>query len=203
MSAAEETTLDVKGINFHPVLKDIENMFWLFLLSMRTLSDFDIQKLLRTKNTTNKGYECFNYMLDKFNETTNFSIEIKGNVATSKLTVLNEMIFTGKAMTIFIYQLLESSDYIETVKNDGEFYFLTHIRNGAAHNNKFDLKHRFGKMKGQWRIQEDETIKWNDKEITRKVQETTVFNDFISLGNIFLLAEHFSNRLKEIDNKSK
>ena len=57
---------NVNKVNFHPVLKDIENTFWFFLLSMRTLSDYDVQNILRTKNSVQEGYQSFNEMLDKF-----------------------------------------------------------------------------------------------------------------------------------------
>ncbi len=70
-----ETTINVENTNFHPVLKDIENMFWFFLLSMRILSDDEIQKILRTKNSMQKGYESFNHMLDKFNKSTKLNIK--------------------------------------------------------------------------------------------------------------------------------
>lgn len=194
------TQLNVGEINFHPVLKDIEDMFWLFLLSIRTLSDYDVQNILRTKNTMQEGYASFNQMLDKFNKATDLHIEKTGNIATSKLNVLKGMLFMGKAMAIVTFELLSSSNYKETIKSDEEFYFLTYIRNAAAHNNTFDLKYKFGKMKGKWRIKEGENIKWNDMKISTELQEKTVFNDFISLFGVFLLAKHFSERLIGIDN---
>lgn len=40
---------NIKELNFHPVLKDVEYFFWFFLLSVRTLADYDIQNLLRKK----------------------------------------------------------------------------------------------------------------------------------------------------------
>lgn len=195
----EAVNLNVNEVNFHSILKDVENMFWFFLLSIRTLSDEEIQNLLKIKNTNQEGYASFNEMLRKFNDTTNLKIEKKGNITTSTMNVLKEMIFMGKAMTIFTYELLSASDYSENIKNDEEFKFLRHVRNGAAHNNKFDLKYRFGKKAGEWGIKENEFIKWNGFKIDRKLQGTAVFNDFISIFNIFLLANHFSEKLKAID----
>jgi len=195
--------IDVNKINFHPILKDIENMFWFFLLSIRALSDYDIQNILRKKNSMQEGYASFNHMLDKFNKTTNLKIEKAGNIATSRLNILNEMMFIGKAMAILGYEYLWSSKYKEFIKEDKEFLFLRYIRNGAAHDNKFNLKYVFGKNKGKWMIGEDEIIRWNGKEISRKLQDTNVFNDFISLSDIFLLINNFSDKLKEIDEAKK
>lgn len=195
--------INVNELNFHPVLKDIENMYWLFLLSVRTLSDYDVQNILRTKNSVQEGYLSFNHMLDKFNKATNLHIEKTGNVATSKLNILKEMVFMGKAMAILICELLIASDYKVEIEKDDEFKFLKHIRNGATHNNIFDFQYKYGVNKGQWMLGENEIIKWNGMEISRKLQGSTVFNDFISLFGIFLLAKHFSEKLTDIDNEHK
>jgi len=189
----------VSEINFHPVLKDVEVMFWLFLLSMRTLSDCDVQAILRTKNSQQEGYQSFNEMLDNFNKSTNLRIEKVGNIATSKLNILKEMIFIGKAMAVFAYELLSVSDYYPKISEIEEFKFLKHIRNGAAHNNRFNFQHKYGAKKGLWNIDEKEIIKWNGLEISRKLQDTIVFNDFISIFGIFLLTNFLSKNLYELD----
>lgn len=191
--------INVNKINFHPVLKDIENIFWFFLLSIRALSDYEIQDILKIKNSRQEGYECFNSMLNKFNKTTNLKIEIKktDDTTTSKLNILNEMIFMGKAMAILSYDFLSLSKYNNIINKHNEFQFLKHIRNGAAHNNKFNLKSEGG----EWKIKEDEIIKWNGKEISRGLQGKQVFNDFISIFDIFLLAKSFSEKLEVIDKK--
>ena len=153
-----------------------------FLLSVRTLSDYDVQNILRTKNSTQEGYLSFNHMLDKFNKTTDLHIEKTGNIAISKLNILKEMVFMGKAMAILTYDFLSLSSYNTNINKDEEFQFLRHIRNGAAHNNRFNLKDE----KGEWKIEESEIVKWNGMEISRKLQGGTVFNDFISLFSIFV-----------------
>ncbi|MDO8452830.1 MAG: hypothetical protein Q7S79_03710 [bacterium] len=187
--------IDVKETKFHSTLEDVENMFWFFLLSVRALSDNDIQNILRTKNSTQEGYASFNDMLDKFNKATNLSIEKTGNVVTAKLNILKEMVFTGKAMAILTYDFLSISSYNAIINKDNEFQFLRHIRNGAAHNNKFNLKDE----KGEWKLSETEIIEWNGKTISRELQGQEVFNSFISIFDIFLLARDFSERLNNID----
>jgi len=190
---------NINEINLHPVLKDIENIFWFFLLSVRTLSDYDVQNILRTKDSVQEGYLCFVQMLDKFNTSTNLQIEKKGDIATSKLNIIKEMNFMGKAMVVFAYELLVASDYFIEIKEDKEFKFLKYIRNGAAHDNKFDLKYKYGNNKGQWMLGEKEIIEWNNLKISRELQDAEVFNSFISMPSIFLLAKHFSERLENID----
>lgn len=197
MENNETFTLNVSEIDFHPVLKDIENIFWFFLLSLRALSDDEVQNLLKIKNSTQEGYLSFNQMLNKFNKATDLHIEKTENIATSKLNVLKEMVFMGKAMAILTYDFLSLSTYDASINKEEEFQFLRYIRNGAAHNNKFNLKD----IDGNWKIGENEIIKWNGMEISRKLHGNAVFNDFISLFGIFLLAKHFSERLTVIDKK--
>lgn len=195
--------INVDEVNFHPLLKDIENMFWFFLISVRALSDYDVQNILHAKDSTQKDYFPFLQMLNKFNTSTNLKIERKGSSFASKLNIAGEMIFVGKAMAIFLYEVLVRSNYFMNIKDFEEFKFLKHIRNGAAHNNKFDFKYHYGRKNGQWIINNDEIIKWNNLEISKSLQDKTVFNEFISIADVFLLAKHFSELLIKIDDAAK
>jgi hypothetical protein len=114
------------------------------MLSMRALTDYDIQNILKTKDNKQEGYLCFVQMLDKFNDSTDLNIEIKGNVATSKSNILKEMIFIGKAMAILAYDYVLASKYSTLINKDLEIQFLRYIRNGACHNNTFNLKDEDG-----------------------------------------------------------
>jgi len=93
---------------------------------------------------------------------------------------------------------LSLSKYNNIISKDDKFKFLKYIRNGAAHNNKFNLKDEDGK----WKIGENEIIKWGEKEISRRLQGNKVFNDFISVFDIFLLIKNFSEQLENIDKKA-
>ena len=190
---------NINEINFHPVLKDIENIFWFFILSHKALANLNVQSIIKTTEDPS-----IVSMLEKYNQWVNLQIKINSdNTHTSNLNILDSMIFTGKVITILTYEFLLASKYKEIIKGDEEFQFLKYIRNGAAHDNKFDLKYRFGKDKGKWMINENDIIKWNGMEINRKLQDTKVFNDFISIFGVFLLAKHFSERLTKIDNEQK
>lgn len=197
-----ETILDVKNTNFHPALKDVENMFWFFFLSIRTLSDDDIRNFLKKKNDMQEGYASFNEMLDKFDKATDLQIEQEQGSTTSRLNILPKMIFTGRAIVILVYEFLFSSNYLSKIKESHEFIFLKHIRNGAAHNNRFDFIYKYGSKKGEWALTETEKIEWNGLVINRDLQDKVIFNDFISLVQVFLLAKHFSDRLTLIDSKT-
>lgn len=188
---------NVNEVNFHPVLHDIENIFWFFILSNKALSHPDVQNILKQEKDG-----TILSMLKKYNKWVSLNIEIKNNgICTSRMNIKDEMIFIGKAMAILTYEFLSASKYKRAIEKWEEFRFLKYIRNAAAHDNKFDLKYRFGRNKGKWMINKGEIIKWNNKEISRKLQDTEVFNDFISLPSVFLLVKYFSERLTRIDNK--
>ncbi len=48
-------------------------------------------------------------------------------------------------------------------------------------------------------IEEGEIIKWRNFKIERKLHGSAVFNDFIQIFSIFLIAKDFSEKLKKID----
>ena len=144
-----------------------------------------------------EGYLCFVHMLNKFNASTNLQINKQENLATSKMNIRKEMIFIGKAMAILTYDFLSLSAYNAIINKDSEFQFLKYIRNGAAHNNKFNLKDQ----DGNWKIGKGEIIEWNGMQVSRESQGNEVFNNFISIFDVFLLAKCFSERLTKIDCK--
>lgn len=184
----------INEVNFHPVLKDIENVFWFYFLANDVLSNPEVQNATRARGSRAPYLLS---MLEKYNKWVNLNIEVNrtNNTYTSKLDMRNSSIVIGKIMTIVMYDLLLSSKYYSIIKNQEEFRFLRHLRNGAAHDNKFSFKNK----KGEWTIKENEIIKWQNKEISRELQDKIVFNDFVSFSEIFLLANYFSGKLKEID----
>lgn len=170
-----------------------------FLLSIRTLSDYDVQRIVTNKNITQAGYLPFQQMLEKFNKTTKIKFELKGVIVSTTMTVANQMIFFGKAIAILLFDYLNSSKYSSEISKDKEYQFIRHIRNGAAHYNKFNLKDE----DGNWKLKEGEEIKWEGKVIKRQIHGQVVFNDFINVFSLLILAQHFSDRLKQIDEYSK
>jgi len=189
----DSTLIFPEQLNFHPILKDIEEMLWFFVLSHKTLIRPDVQGII-------KEFEDPSIipMLDKYNKWVKPEIKITGvNKYNVTANLTGSMIFFGKAMAILTYDFLLASKYNAKINRDEEFQFLRHIRNGAAHNNKFNLKD----IDGNWKIGEDEVIKWGKLEINRGLQGKNVFNNFISLFGVFLLAKHFSERLTKLDKK--
>ncbi len=184
-----------KNFNFHPVLKDIENMFWFFILSNYALTKPRVQDILRSTKEPSVIP-----LLEKYNKWINLKIEIdtEKKAYTSEGNLSDSIIFMSKAMTILMYDFLLASKYIDHLSKLNEFKFLKYIRNGAAHSNKFNIKDKYG----NWKLDEKEKIEcFLGKEISRESHGKKVFIDFISFNHIFLLANFFSEKLKEFDKK--
>ena len=187
---------NINEINFHPVLKDIENIFWFFILSNAVLANPKIQEEIKSQQEPN-----IISMLEKFNNWTSLQTRIDYSINRYQTTMqpLNQFILLGKTMAINLYELLKASDYYSNLQVMEEFRFLRYIRNGAAHNNKFNFKNR----NGEWTLKNNEIIRWGDYTIDRNLQNKPVFNDFIGFQMIFILAKNFSERLTKIDNEQK
>jgi len=181
---------NINEINLHPVLKDIENIFWFFILSNATLANPDVQKEIKKQKDPNTIS-----MLEKFNNWTSLEVKLDhfANRYQTTMKASNQFILLGKIMAINLYELLKASSY--DLKIMEEFKFLKHIRNGAAHNNKFHFKDR----NGGWTMRENKVIHWGNYAIDRNLHGKPVFNNFIGFQMIFVLAKNFSERLEEID----
>jgi hypothetical protein len=183
---------DIDNFDFHETLKDIENLFLFFVLSNLALINSDVQEILKNHEEPTVGS-----MLKKYNKWVNLKIEFKGYRSTSSANIKNSQIAIGKALVILTYDYLLCSPYNSEINGLDEFKFLKFIRNGAAHGNEFNLKDE----EGEWKLMESETIIWANKKITRESHKRRVFNDFLSFIDIFLLANLFSQKLKEIDKR--
>lgn len=186
--------INPNNINFHPILKDIENIFWLFLLSHSTLSNPDVQNIIKTMCD-----KLFIPLLEKYNEWVDLRIKIKGNKYMSSSKILEHMICTGKTISILAFDYLASSKYDAIINKDIKYQFLRHIRNGAAHHNIFNLKD----IDGNWKIEDGDKIEWNNKIIDKSLQGKKVFNEFITMNDVFLLIKELSEQITEIDKLNK
>jgi len=190
--------IELSSVNFHPLLKDIENFSLFFFTAHRVLVNSNVQEIVKVSDDPS-----FVLMLEKYNQWVDLKIELnKDDTHTSRANILPSMVSTGKIMAISLYEILQASEYVKVIRGDEEYKFLHKIRNGAAHNNKFDLKYRSGKRRGEWMLDEGDSLKFGGLIIHRGLQGTTVFNDLVNLSVVFLLAEHFSNRLKALGLKT-
>ncbi|TSD02357.1 MAG: Uncharacterized protein Athens071425_26 [Parcubacteria group bacterium Athens0714_25] len=182
----------IDNIKLHPIFEDIESIFWFFILANNTLANPE------TRNIIKKGNDpVIISMLEKYENNVGLKTKInnRNNRYNSKANIKKETIVIGKTMAILTYDYILLSEYFSILSPLEEFKFLKFIRNGAAHCNKFNLKDE----KGNWKLSERELISWNEKNIDRGLHKTTVFNNFVFFGDMFLLANFFSEKIKEFN----
>lgn len=182
----------VDNIKLHSLFGDIESIFWFFILANNMLANPEVRDIIRRS-----GDSTVISMLNKYENNVKLKTEINytNNKYNSKANIKKEMIVIGKAMAILMYDYILLSEYFSALSPLEEFKFLKFIRNGAAHYNKFNLKDE----KGQWKLDEGEFIEWNNKKISREIHGNAVFNEFVYFGDMFLLADFFSKKVKEFD----
>ncbi|MCL5073499.1 MAG: hypothetical protein M1308_21790 [Actinobacteria bacterium] len=182
--------IDVNDLNFHPILKDIKHIFIHFLLSFKALSLVETQQIMLSDVN-------FSQILKKYNKMISFKIEKAPNSATytTRLNMLEQMTFLGKAIAILMYDYILASKYNDKLNNDNDIKFLKYIRNGATHNNRFNMRDEEGK----WKIEESKFIKWHNKKIDRKLHGKQVFPKFVSILDMVLLANEISKKLNRLD----
>jgi hypothetical protein len=84
-------------------------------------------------------------------------------------------------MAIALFNILENSEYHRKVKSTEIYKFAKHIRDGAAHGNRFYLKHPL-----------KNPVSWRDKKIISSLNQKIVFPDFISPASLLLLMSDIS-----------
>lgn len=182
--------ISISEFKFHPVLKDIEYIILIFLLSNKALSLYETQNILLADVN-------FASLIERYNNIANLKIEKDpySNNYQTKLNIKGQMIFLGKAMSILMYDYVLASKYNSKINNHPTLQFLRFVRNGAAHNNKFNIKDD----KGDWKLGETETIIWHTKKIQRELQDKEVFPSFVSIMDIILIAHEISEELNRLD----
>lgn len=173
--------------HLHEDLRDVEHMFYFFILSHRALCNSNIQNILKT--TTDSVTVS---MLEKYNKWVELRHEMsqKNKNFTSSANILSSMNFIGKAMIILMYDALVSNSKINTSE---EFKFLKYIRNASAHYNKFNIKDEHG----NWKLSDNEEIEWRGKLINKESHGRVVVGVFISVFEIFPLAKDISDKLTQ------
>ena len=132
--------------------------------------------------------------------TEQFNKEMSINKSGEKIEAKLRMPLQGEArkMIIYLYDLLENSAYYPCLQRKDGFEFLRHLRNGAAHDNKFDFK---GHMNNS--LNEPITeIQWREMKITQDMENTEVFDLFIAPADLIVLISDISKLLKSFDEQA-
>ena len=144
-------------MDLHPILKDLENTFSLFILANTVLADPEVQNRAEAKPEIKALLEAYNSWIQ-------LKIEVRNGAYTSKANLLHQMIFLGKAISVLMYDILIYSKYQGKICKLEIYQFLKFIRDGAAHGNRFSLCNKRGEILG-----ENKKVTWRGKEIVDRL----------------------------------
>lgn len=195
---------DIK-LNIHQIFKIIEDSFMFFMVGQNMMAIPSFQKALVKLHDGRMGqiqtsvkfedesaikFET-SYALNRFNKVTGMK-EIGKSVECNIGPLLVQQ---GILLSIAIFNILESSSYNKKISRSSLFRFSKHLRNGAAHGNKFNFsKETSEKLK-------QSTVCWRGKEIKETLHGETVFGNFIYLPDLIVLIHDISEELDRIDSK--
>lgn len=160
---------DYEKIKVDPIFAPIKKLLEFFLLGVGFVGQKEFQEIFL------QSHPELASVINSYNVEVNLRIE--GNSVKSDAGFY--FISIGRTMAIAIFDILQFSKYHHLLENTEIYKFAKHIRNGAAHDNKFNLNPPL-----------KQPVIWQDKTITNSLNNTKVFTDFISPVNlIFLMAD--------------
>ena len=98
------------------------------------------------------------------------------------------LINSYRVFTVAIKDIIWKEDDFKPYLSRPELQFLKHLRNASAHSNKF----YWGRGKERERVLKQLPLLWRGKEITKSLEGTEAFMEFVKPGDIFVLLADIS-----------
>lgn len=203
---------DIK-LEIHPILEILSDSFSFFVMSQRMMAIPTFQDIIVAKDKGEMGKIALTikstklkvlkfqsaWAFNRFNE----KFGVKEENGKTKCNINELLIPQGKLVAIALFEILNSSKYNNRINNHKLFEFAKHLRNGAAHNNKFYFKPQ--KVVDKLKLK---PLYWRGKTIRHTFHDKKqVFGDFIYFGDLLVLIGDISKELykidKEIENEIK
>lgn len=188
-----------KEIYIHPIFHDLLNNFRFFFVGINMMSMMDFQKLLIASHKGEKSeleisvkyddLKCLKYDIRDIFNAFNKAVELELVGDKVKANIINLMNFQARQIAISLFNILENSKFNNSINQKEIFKFAKHIRNGAAHNNKFTFDEK---------TKLELPVTWRDKTINSSLNDTEVFNKFLTSADLVLLISDFSDIIKNI-----
>lgn len=192
--------LNVPRLYVHPIFKFLDKNFRFFFIGMNMMMVPVFQNdLIREFKDSRPVIEITvdfppakNLQYDVQETIFEFNREVGLKKDGSKITCnLNSLIIPwARQVAISMFEVLQTSKYNKLVNKTDIFKFAKHIRNGAAHNNKFNFSKPLNKP-----------LQWRNKTIGNSLQNTEVFNAFMNGADLMFLISDLSNLINQKDIK--
>lgn len=167
-------------IKLNPLFDPIKKIFEFFVLGVGFIGRKDFQTIFL------KSYPDLTPFVNTYNQEVNLRIEGNSVKSKAKLYWVN----IGRLMAISIFDILQCSKYHNNVKNTEIFKFAKHIRDGAAHDNKFNLHPPI-----------KNPISWKEYTIIQNLDTKIVFPDFITPPMLIHLMSDISEVIEKYEKK--
>lgn len=174
---------DYRNIKVHPLLDPIKKLFEFVIFGNGFMIMPNFQRSFLEINPAAKS------IIDTYNKEVNLTI----NGSKIHANIQPYLINTGRLMAIGIFDFLQFSKFNKKLNREAIYVFAKHIRNGAAHNNKFNFQ---GKNLSK-------PAYWKDKDINISLKGKTVIPDFINPFELLYLMEDISILIDSISKKQK
>jgi len=138
---------DYLDLKLDPIFAPIKKIFEFFILGIGFVGQKKFQKNFL------ESHPCMTPFVISYNSEVNLREE--GSSVTSDAGLY--WITIGRMMAISIWDIMRFSDYHNFLKKEEIYKFAKHIRNGAAHDNKFDINPPIRKP-----------VTWRNKTIRKK-----------------------------------
>jgi len=188
-----------KNIYIHPIFHDLLDNFRFFLVGINMMSMPDFQKALTVGHKGEKSeleisvkyddLKCVKYDIRDIFSSFNKAVGLKLVGDKVNANIIGLMNFQARQIVISLFNILENSRFYNSINQKEVFKFTKHIRNGAAHNNKFNFDEK-AKL--------ELPVKWRDKTINPPLHNTEVFNKFLTPADLILLTSDISDIIKNI-----
>lgn len=167
---------DYTKIKVNPLFEPIKKLFEFVIFGNGFMVMPDFQRAFLRINPGAKS------IIDTYNKEVNLTVEGSKIHANIQLYLVH----IGRLMAIAIFDFMQFSEYNKDLNRTDIFKFAKHVRNGAAHNNKFyfDTKSKKELLK--------RTIVWRDKVIDNSLMGKTVIPNFINPNMLLFLMSDIS-----------
>ena len=119
--------------------------------------------------------------LGEFNRMVN--LEQNGNTITANLAPL--LNWQARQMALHLWEIIISSKFQKKLAKKEIFRFVKHIRNGAAHNNRFHFKKSI-----------DHPVVWRNKVVDNSLSKKEVFPGFMGAADLIILISDISEIIR-------
>ena len=191
-------TNDLKGIYIHPIFKPLSDNFKFSLVEMNMMVMPVFQDALIKAHKGEKSvieisvkyneFKNIQYDVGEVIDSFNKEVNLERNGSDIKCDIKHLLNFQARLMAIVLFDILQISKYNKFLNRTEIFKFSKHIRNGAAHNNRFTFTSPLKKP-----------IKWHNKIIDNTLNKKEVFPSFITGADLILLISDISSKIKNFD----